>query len=1134
MGGSLLIRIIANGQTNTEELLKSIYAESPIGILLYDSTGKLMSVNSSCLDLFGVGNKEEIEKIKLFSYSSLTKEQEIKLEHKEIVKCEREFDFDAYEIKNTIKTSKKGKIVVDISITPLFFEDENIIYNFLVHIQDITYKKIAEQRIKESEEKYRLLTENLNDLITVVNNKGRIEYINEQVHVKIMGYTAKDLMFNDVFEMIHPEDKAKVMEEFKKAFKTGEGFVEVRIANNDGKYIWTETNGKSFLDRDGNVKILTITRDISDRKTKEEKIQYQANLIDEVSDAIMSTDLNFNIITWNNAAESIYGWKEKEVIGKNILDVLSMVYPYDNLKDVSRKLCNTGNWKGEVIQHTKDGTRINVLASVSFVKDITGKPIGAVAVNRDITQLKMTEEKLLESEKNYKELFNNMSNGVAVYKVLDDGEDFIFKDFNFAGARIDNVRVEDVIGKKVTEVFPGVKDFGIFKVFQRVWKSGEAEHYPTKLYRDQRIAGWRDNYVYKLPLGEIVAIYNDVTEKKIAEDKLIESELKFRTIAEQSFIGITITLEWKIVYANTEFSRMVGYSIEEITNWDEIEFFKLIHPDDYHFVMKQVKELYKNEIKEISNLQFRLVPKSGEIIWVETSTKPIIYGDEHAILSVIVDITEKKKTEQRLTESEEKYRNLFENSPYPIILIDLQGKIVDCNPATNNELGYFKEELVGRNFRELARIPANRRVAEQRLNLLLNGSKLDPIEIQIQKKDHKLIWVRSVGTLVKIRNNSYINIIGQNITNQKLAELVILESEEKFRGITEQSLLGICIVQDDRIRYVNQEMANLYGYTPEEMLNWKSGDFIKTVAPNSIEECKKQLEKRTFGDPNVIIHFPIHSVKRNGEDFWVDHISKTMLYKGRRAELITQFEITGQKKAEEELVKLNNLKMELLRRTSHELKTPLVSIKGYTELLEIMYGDIFDYEANEIVNGIKQGCARLENLINDILRTSELDSGIKLLNIVEVKLISLIKSAISELLGIIKLRNHELILNLDEEITVNVDLDQMHLVISNLLSNAIKYTPPNGRIEVKTRIDGDFAVVSIRDNGIGFTLEEKKHIFQQFGKIERYGRGFDVISEGSGLGLYNAKKIIELHNGNIWVESDGREKGSTFSFSLPI
>ena len=240
------------------------------------------------------------------------------------------------------------------------------------------------------------------------------------------------------------------------------------------------------------------------------------------------------------------------------------------------------------------------------------------------------------------------------------------------------------------------------------------------------------------------------------------------------------------------------------------------------------------------------------------------------------------------------------------------------------------------------------------------------------------------------------------------------------------------------------------------------------------------------------------------------------------------------KKAELELIKLNNLKSELLRRTSHELKTPLVSIKGFSDLLLQVHRGKLDAFVISILNEIKQGCLRLENLIADILKTSELESGIIQLRKSEEDLSFLIRLCVNEIKGLSILRNHRINLEIPESFETMFEKEQVHQVVSNLLNNAVKYTPTGGLIEIKSEIKNEFIIISIKDNGIGISDEEKERIFKQFGKVERYGQGLDIISEGSGLGLFISKKIIELHGGEIWVESEGRHKGSTFYFSLPV
>lgn len=130
------------------------------------------------------------------------------------------------------------------------------------------------------------------------------------------------------------------------------------------------------------------------------------------------------------------------------------------------------------------------------------------------------KQALIESEARYKGIFKHTINGVAVYKAVNDGEDFIFLDFNKTAEIIENINRENVVGKSVLKVFPGVKEFGLFDVMKRVWQTGIPEHHPVSIYKDDRISGWRDNFVYKLPSGEIVAVYSDETERKQSEQAL--------------------------------------------------------------------------------------------------------------------------------------------------------------------------------------------------------------------------------------------------------------------------------------------------------------------------------------------------------------------------------------------------------------------------------------------------------------------------------------------------------------------------------------------------------------------------------------------------------------------------------------
>ena len=210
----------------------------------------------------------------------------------------------------------------------------------------------------------------------------------------------------------------------------------------------------------------------------------------------------------------------------------------------------------------------------------------------------LVEEKTRALELNgarYRGVFDNTKNAVAVYRAVDNGEDFVFVDFNRAGERIENVKRDDIIGKRVTEVFPGVKEFGIFEVFQRVWTSGRPEEYPVRFYKDKRISGWRDNFIYKLPSGDIVAIYSDETVRKQNEERLRQSGTKFRLLYEKAPIGYqSLDERGYFIEVNQAWLETFGYLREEVIGKSFGDF---LHPGwadhfDQNLHPKLTKQVY--------------------------------------------------------------------------------------------------------------------------------------------------------------------------------------------------------------------------------------------------------------------------------------------------------------------------------------------------------------------------------------------------------------------------------------------------------------------------------------------------------------------------------------------------------------
>ncbi len=354
------------------------------------------------------------------------------------------------------------------------------------------------------------------------------------------------------------------------------------------------------------------------------------------------------------------------------------------------------------------------------------------------------------------------------------------------------------------------------------------------------------------------------------------------------------------------------------------------------------------------------------------------------------------------------------------------------------------------------------------------------------------------------------------------------ESEEKYNNLFQYSNDAIILHDfEGNILEVNDRASELFNYSKEEFLT------ISTLMLRTIEEEEKGTTVSEDFSKKGFLKFEINFLKKNGTIFPAEVSSREIEISGNKLIQAVIRDISERKKVEKKLIEANKLKSEFLRRASHELKLPLISIKGFSDLILTLYREKLNPDIISKLGEINQGCERLQIIINDLIHNSKLESPEFKPKFEREDLTFLINYCVEELHVMATKREHSLNIELPNSLIARFEKEEIHDVITNLLSNAIKYTPSKGCIDIKAELLEDFIVVSIKDNGIGFTKEEKDRIFQQFGKINRDDQGLDLGIDGSGLGLYISKKIVEAHGGKIWLESEGKSKGSTFYFTLP-
>ncbi len=397
----------------------------------------------------------------------------------------------------------------------------------------------------------------------------------------------------------------------------------------------------------------------------------------------------------------------------------------------------------------------------------------------------------------------------------------------------------------------------------------------------------------------------------------------------------------KFLDANEITLEKLGYNREEINN---LSFNDLISKDQLTVAFKALTEI-KDFGRQITPTEYKLKKKNGDFIYVETYGIPLKEdGKIFGIFGVARDITKQRLAEQKLKESEERSRYLFDGLPSPVFILDKRGKIFDCNSTTEKIFGYKKDELIGESYLKLHEISADYLpILKKRQEMLQKGETPEPLELQGYKKDGSRVWVNAQTSVVKIGKKTFYQTITQDNTERKIAEQKLKESEEKYRVVVEEANDGIVIIQNDLFKYVNLSICKMTGYTREELIDTS---YKIIVHPEVIDEVSNRHKRRMMGE-DVLKKYDTLLISKDGKKIDVSVNVSIIIYNGEPANLTIFHNITERKKMEEKLKTSEEKYRSILENIKEAYYD--VDLKGNLTFFNDSLCNILGYSRDELV-----------------------------------------------------------------------------------------------------------------------------------------------------------------------------------------
>ncbi|MDX1353108.1 MAG: PAS domain S-box protein, partial [Thiomicrorhabdus sp.] len=512
--------------------------------------------------------------------------------------------------------------------------------------------------------------------------------------------------------------------------------------------------------------------------------------------------------------------------------------------------------------------------------------------------------------------------------------------------------------------------------------------------------------------------------------------------------------------------------------------------------------------------------------------------------------------QQYIRNQEKRYKEIIDQSSEAYYLLSCNGQILDVNSETCRLLGYERAELLQKNInqidskyqaQEIADIckdfETDTKILFETIHQRKDGVKL-PVEVNATKfkVDGEFVVCAFTRDLSERMANLNLS-VNNEVLQQSLEHYTKQLNDQKkaFETIFEKSADGIFISEGRHVLDCNQATVDMFGYkSKEQILSLPNRVFAPKFQPDGESSHRKGNRMLMICLEKGSHHYEWVNRRANGENFWTDVVLTRLEYYGRTVVHIAFRDISKRKKLEEEMrtvreeaVAASQAKSEFLAKMSHDIRTPLHGILSYAQMGQSRISNLTEDKLKRYFENIQLSGERLMGLLNDLLDSAKLESGLMQFDFQYQSIEPIIERCLLEQRLILEKKGVKVVLKYIDFMAY-FDSHRIAQVVSNLLSNAIRYSPMNSSIVISVdTINGEWLVFSIQDSGKGVKENELETIFNQFVQSEDKTQN----SEGSGLGLTICKEIIQAHNGRIWAEnwlSKHRVQGANFRFTLPI